>query len=38
MTAALAGVAHSDAATVLARETLRVAGWTGADDAEGRTG
>ncbi len=38
MTAALAGVAHSDAATVLARETLRVAGWTGVDDAEGRTG
>ncbi len=38
MSAALAGVGHTDAATVLARATLRVAGWTGADDAEGRTG
>ena len=37
MSAALAGVGHRDAATVLARETLRVAGWAGADDAEGRT-
>ena len=37
MAAALAGVGHSDAATVLARETLRVAGWSGDGDAEGRT-
>ena len=37
MAAALAGVGHSDAATVLARETLRVAGWSGAPDVEGRT-
>jgi UDP-N-acetylglucosamine--N-acetylmuramyl-(pentapeptide) pyrophosphoryl-undecaprenol N-acetylglucosamine transferase len=37
MATALAGVGHSDAATVLARETLRVAGWSGAEDAEGRT-
>ncbi len=37
MSTALAGVGHTDAATVLARATLRVAGWTGADDAEGRT-
>jgi UDP-N-acetylglucosamine--N-acetylmuramyl-(pentapeptide) pyrophosphoryl-undecaprenol N-acetylglucosamine transferase len=38
MTAALGGVGHWAPATVLARETLRVAGWSGADDAEGRTG
>ena len=37
MAAALADVGHSDAATVLARETLRVAGWPGDEDAEGRT-
>jgi len=37
MATALAGVGHSDAATVLARATLRVAGWSGVEDAEGRT-
>jgi UDP-N-acetylglucosamine--N-acetylmuramyl-(pentapeptide) pyrophosphoryl-undecaprenol N-acetylglucosamine transferase len=37
MAAALAGVGHPDAATVLARETLLVAGWSGAGDVEGLT-
>ncbi len=36
MAAALSGVAHPDAASVLARETLRVAGWSAERDAEGR--
>ena len=39
MTRALAGVGHRDAATVLARETLRLGGWTDgeAGTREGRT-
>jgi UDP-N-acetylglucosamine--N-acetylmuramyl-(pentapeptide) pyrophosphoryl-undecaprenol N-acetylglucosamine transferase len=38
MTAALAGVGHRDAATVLARETLRLAGWTGSTGEVGTAG
>ena len=37
MTRALAGVGHRDAATVLARETLVLAGWKGGEAGEGRT-
>jgi UDP-N-acetylglucosamine--N-acetylmuramyl-(pentapeptide) pyrophosphoryl-undecaprenol N-acetylglucosamine transferase len=33
MASALAGVGHRNAATVLARETLRVAGWSGGEGA-----
>jgi len=38
MTRALAGVGRRDAATVLARETLRLTGWSDEDAVEGRTG
>ena len=37
MTRALAGVGRRDAATVLARETLRLTGWSDEDAVEGRT-